>query len=149
MGEMNLIDEIKKSLQSYEGKWSEKKGLWTFSATIAERKAFLSKKKLTYTLKIRVDDGTKTVKFSEMLAESAAGLSAGGGMDDGMSSGFGFKTETYNTTKGARQGSIEEQSKLFGKDFSFLFDYQEVRSRVKAAAEKSGCNFEYQILPVK
>ncbi len=61
-----LIDDIKQSLVNYGGKWNEKKGLWDFSATIAERKAFLSKKKLTYSLKLRIDEASKTVKFSEM-----------------------------------------------------------------------------------
>jgi hypothetical protein len=147
MSETKIIDEIKKALQSSEGKWSEKKGLWTFSTTIAERKAFLSTKKLTYTAKIRVDETSGTVRFSEMLSEAGSGLSSGG-IDGGISPGFGFKTETYNTTKGSRQGTIEEQSKLFGKDYTYRFDYQEIRGKVKETAEKSNLRFEYQILPV-
>ena len=66
----SVLDQIKKSLENRDGKWTEKKGVWSFSTTIAERKAFLSKKKLTYSLKVRVDDGTKVVKFSEMLIEA-------------------------------------------------------------------------------
>lgn len=149
MTEPQVIGEIKGALQRYNGKWGEKKGLWNFSAIIAERKAFLATKKLTYSARIRIDEAAKTVRFSEMLGESSLGLSTGGGMDDGMSTGFGFKSEIYNTSKGARQGTIEEQSKLFGKDYSYRFDFQELRSRVKTAAEKNGYQFEYQILPVK
>lgn len=59
-----MIDEIKKTLESYNGEWKEKKGIWNFSATIAERKAFLSKKKLTYSAKVKFDEEEKIVHFS-------------------------------------------------------------------------------------
>jgi len=149
MPNTSVLDEIKKALEYLDGKWNEKKGVWDFSATIAERKAFLSKKKLTYSLRIRIDDGTKVVKFSEMLMEASSGLSSGGDFDSGMSTGFGIKTESYNTFKGARQGTIEEQSRLFGKDYSYQFDYSGIRSKVHAVVENAGYQFEYQILPVK
>ncbi len=149
MSPTHIIDEIKKALEKYDGKWNEKKGVWEFSAPIAERKAFLSKKKLTYTAKMRIDEGAKAVKFSEMLIEIGSGLSSGGGFDDGMSTGFGVKTESYNTLSGARQGTIEEQSNLFGKQYSYQFDYKEARVKAKEIAEKAGYKFEYQILPVK
>jgi hypothetical protein len=149
MTSTNLIDEIKKALENHEGKWNEKKGIWDFSTVIAERKAFLSTKKLTYALKMKIDDDAKVVKFSEMLIEAGSGLSSGSGFDGGMSTGFGFKTESYNTFKGARQGTIEEQSNLFGKDYSYQFDFKEIRQKVKDVVEKAGYKFEYQILPVK
>ena len=65
-------------------------------AVIAERKAFLSKKKLTYICRFKVDEPAKEVRFFEMLKESGFGV-ASGGCDGEMSSGFGFKKETYNT----------------------------------------------------
>ncbi len=148
MSNTNIIGEIKKALSVYDGKWSEKKGLWDFSTTIAERKAFMSKKKLTYALKMRIDDGAKVVKFSEMLMEAGSGFSSGG-IDDGMSTGFGFKTESYNTFSGSRKGTIEEQSSLFGKDYTYRFDFKEIRSKIKEIVEKAGYQFEYQIMPVK
>ncbi|MDD5370335.1 MAG: hypothetical protein PHQ40_14725 [Anaerolineaceae bacterium] len=149
MATANVVDEIKKALEAYGGKWNEKKGVWDFSTTIAERKAFLSKKKLTFAVKMRVDEAAKAVKYSEMLMEAGSGLSSGGGFDDGISPGFGFKTESYNTFGGARKGTIEEQSKLFGKEYAYAFDFSEVRTKVKEVAEKAGYQFEYQILPVK
>lgn len=149
MSDTRILDEIKQALEFREGKWSEKKGVWDYSTTIAERKAFLIKKKLTYSLKIRIDDGTKMVRFSEMLVEAGSGLSTGGDFEGGMSTGFGVKTESYNTFKNPRQGTIDEQSRLFGKDYSYQFDYSEVRSKVKAVVEKAGYQFQYQILPVK
>ena len=144
-----MIEELKTTLEKYKGDWSEKKGVYEFKSTIAERKAFLSKKKLTYSAKMRIDDESKMVKFSEMLIEAGSGLSSGGGFDGEMSSGFGFKSESYNTMSGAREGNIEEQSNLFGKKFEYNFDYKEIRSAVEEAAKKAGYKFEYQILPVK
>ena len=144
-----MIEEIKEALESYDGEWKEKKGVWEFSATIAERKAFLSKKKLSYSAKIRIDDNAKVVKFSEMLIEAGSGLTSGGSSDDGISTGFGFKTESYNTFRGAREGSIEEQSNLFGKKFEYKFDYKEIRSKAKEVVKSADYRFEYQILPVK
>jgi len=145
-----MIEEIKKVLEDYDGDWSEKKGVFEFKSTIAERKAFLSKKKLTYSAKMKIDDDAKSVKFSEMLIEAGSGLSSGGGgFDDGMSPGFGFKSESYNTMSGAREGTIEEQSNLFGKKFEYKFNYKEIRSKVEGAAGGGKYKFEYQILPVK
>ncbi len=145
-----MIEEIKKVLEGFNGAWKEKKGLWEFSSLIAERKAFLTKKRLTYSAKIRIDDGSKVVKFSELLTEEGSGFSAGGSYDDdGISPGFGFKTETYNTFKGAREGNIEEQSNLFGKKYEYKFDYKEIRSKVAEAVKSAGYGFEYQILPLK
>jgi hypothetical protein len=142
-----MIDGIKQALANRNGKWNEKKGVWEFSTVIAERKGFLAKKKLTYAAKMRINDPARTVKFSEMLIETGSGLSSGGA-DDGVTGGFGFKTESYNTFGGARQGTIEEQSTRFGKDYQYTFDYSEIRLKVKAIAEKAGYRFEYQILPV-
>lgn len=144
-----MIEEIKKALESFNGEWKEKRGIWEFSAIIAERKAFLSKEKLTYSAKMRIDDDVKAVKFSEMLIEAGSGLVSEGGLDDGMSAGFGFKTESYNTLRRAREGSIEEQSNLLGKKFEYKFDYKEIRSRAEEAAKSADYRFEYQILPVK
>lgn len=145
-----MIEEIKKVLGDYDGQWKEKNGVWEFSSVIAERKAFLSTKKLTYSAKMKIDDDAKSVTFSEMLIEAGSGLtSGGGGFDDGMSTGFGFKTESYNTMSGAREGNIEEQSNLFGKKFEYKFNYKEIRSKVEETAKSSGFEFKYQILPVK
>jgi hypothetical protein len=149
MEEKNLIDVIKDVLKSLEGKWTEKKGVWDYSTTIAERKAFLSNKKLTYTIRIRIDESGKAVKFSEMLIEAGSGFSSGGDLDSGMSTGFGFKTESYNTFSGALQGTIVEKSKLFEKQYSYRFDFNELRTKIEDVVEKSGYKFEYQILPVK
>jgi len=145
-----MIEQIKQSLENYSGTWKEKNGIWEFNSVIAERKAFLSKKKLTYQFKMRIDSVNKIINFSEILIEAGSGLSSGGGgFDDGMSTGFGFKTETYNTMSGAREGNIEEQSNLFGEKFDYKFDYKEIRAKIEEIAKNAGFEFKYQILPVK
>ena len=146
---MSLTDTISAYSNTLGGKLSEKKGVYTLEILIAERKAFLSKKKLRYIAKFRIVDENKELKFTEMLAESGSGLSSGGGdFDSGMSAGFGFKKETYNTMNGGREGSIEEQSKLFGKEYSYNFDYKMIRSKFEDLAKNEGYNFKYQITPI-
>jgi hypothetical protein len=144
-----MIEKIKELLASYNGEWKEKKGINEFKAVIAERKAFLSKQKLTYSAKMRIDDGAKLITFTEMLMEAGSGLSSGGGFDGGMSTGFGFKTESYNTMSGkGREGNIEEQSNLFGKKFEYTFDFKEIRSKIEALAKENGYAFKYQITSI-
>ena len=143
-----MIEEIKEALESYDGEWKEKNGVWEFSATIAERKAFLSKKKLTYSAKMRIDDNAKSVKFSEMINEAGSGFGPGDYGDED-SSGSGFKAGSYNTFRKPREKSIEEQSTLFAKKFEYKFDYKEIRSKAEVAAKSADYRFEYQILPLK
>jgi hypothetical protein len=145
-----MIEQIKKSLENYVGEWKEKKDVFEFVSIIAERKAFLSKQKLTYSAKMKIDEDVKTVHFSEMLVQAGSGLTfGGGGLDVGMSTGFGFKKELYNTTSGSLEGNIEEQSNLFGKKFEYKFNYKEIRAKVEEVAKSAGYKFEYQIFPVK
>ena len=144
MTQAKVIAEIKKAIQNYDGKWNEKKGVWDFSATIAERKAFLSTKKLTYSSKLRIDEIAKTVQFSELLSEAGSGFSSGGSMDDVGSGRVWFKSESYNTLKGPRKGTIQEQSHLFGKDYSYRFDHQEISTKIKDVVEENGYTFVYQ-----
>ena len=144
-----MIEQIKKALENYVGEWKEKKEIFEFTSVIAERKAFLSKQKLTYSVKIKIDEGAKIVHFSEMLVEAGSGFTSGSGFDGGMSTGFGFKTESYNTMSGAREGNIEEQSNQFGKKFEYKFNYKEIRAKVEETTKSAGYKFEYQIFPVK
>jgi hypothetical protein len=145
---MSLVDDVNTYANEFGATISEKKSVWTLSKVIAERKAFLSTKKLEYTAKFRIDDDAKLIKFTEMLKESGSGLSSGSDFDGGMSSGFGFKTESYNTFKGGREGSIQEQSNLFGKKYNYEFDYKEVRTKFEELAKNAGYEFKYQITPI-
>lgn len=142
-----ILDEIKKLAQSLGAKLEEKKGIYILKILVAERKAFLSQKKLEYIAKFRLEEENKTIKFTEMLKESGSGLSMGSGTDE-MTPGFGFKSESYKTGLGPREGTIEEQSKLFGKTYQYKFDFKTIREKLKSLAEKAGWNFRYQITEI-
>jgi hypothetical protein len=136
-----LVDEIKKFVKGIPATLKEKRGVYSVEFTVAERRVFLSKKKLTYSAKFRVDEDNKELRFTEMLKESGSGVSSG-------DSGFGFKKESYKTGTGPREGSIEEQSKLFGAQYSYTFDFSTVRTFIEEQAIKAGYAFKYQITPL-
>ncbi len=140
---MALIDEIKAAAQTLglDVKDSGKK--IELQKVIAERKAFLSSKKLEYHGKIILDDAKKALTFSEYLKESGFGMSSG---DSDMSAGFGFSAGTYSTGMGGRSGSIKEQSDLFGKKYQYEFKYEEIREKIEEVAKAGGYTFEYKIL---
>lgn len=141
---MQLPEEFGKFAQSIPGaELKEKKDIYELSFIVAERKAFLSTQKLEYKAKFRVDDTNKVVKFTEMLKESGAGVSGGGGMDD--TPGFGFHKESYKVGGGARDGTIEEQSNLFGKKYEYKFNWGAVKQNIEYIAKNAGYDFKYQI----
>ena len=137
-----LLDDIKAIVAAIPAGLEEKKGIYSFEYTVAERKAFLSTKKLTYRAAFRIEEAQKELRFSEMLKESGSGISSG---DGGLSPGFGFKTETYKIGTGSREGSIAEQSVLFGKKYSYSFDYSKIRKEIEDAAVKASYGFKYQL----
>jgi len=51
-----LINEVRKLLQNYNGSLEEKQDAYKFETVIAERKSFLSRKKLMYIIKFKIDD---------------------------------------------------------------------------------------------
>ena len=102
---MSLQEEIKQVFAGLPAEFSRKEGDVTMRQyTVAERKSFLSKKKLAYIAKYRIDEAKKEVRFTEMFKESGSGFSSG------EDAGFGFKKETYKTGFGGNEGTIEEQS---------------------------------------
>lgn len=140
-----MLNEMETIAKNNGLDFNQKNNEFKLHKIVAERKAFLSKKKLEYSANIKIDDGIKQVDFTEMLKESGSGLSSGGGFDDGISPGFGFKAGTYKTGPGGISGNIEEQSKLFGKDYNYSFDYANIRNAIKEIAEKNGYTFKYSI----
>lgn len=145
---MNFLEEIEKFTQSIPANLEKQDGIYVISFVIAERKAFLTRKKLEYIARFKINEEDKEISFTEMLKEKGFGLSSGGGDDLDISPGFGFKKETYNTTSGAREGGIEEQSKIFGKDYQYNFDYQLIRKKIQEIAQEAGYKFSYQIAGV-
>lgn len=133
---MALTQDILSYAQEISADIKEKKGVYTMSLIVAERKAFLSKQKLTYQAKFRIDDPQKLVKFTEMLLESSSGMNAG----------TDFQTQSFRTGKGGQQESvIEKQSTQFGKKYTYDFDFKTIRGKIESFAEDAGYDFQYQI----
>jgi hypothetical protein len=140
---MVLAEEIKKFAVSIPAAIGENRGIYELSFIVAERKAFLTRQKLEYRAKFRIDDASRVLKFTEMLKESGAGLSSGE-----TTPGFGFKAETYNTSSKAREGTIEEQSNLLGKKYEYKFDFKTIRPKIEEMAAKAGYQFKYQVTSI-
>lgn len=140
---MALIDDIKGIANSVGAELKEKKNVYTLRLLVAERKAFLSKKKLEYVARFSVDDAAKVLRYTEMLKETGSGVSGGG---DDMSPGFGFKAETYKTGAGPREGTITEQSDYFGKEYTYSYDWSAIRTWMEQAAAAAGYAFSYSII---
>ncbi|GAB6280363.1 MAG: ribonucleoside-triphosphate reductase [Thermovirga sp.] len=139
----NIIQIVKSKIQDIPGDFQDKKEVFCLDCVIAERKAFLSKQKLSYTARFRVDDAVKEVTFAEMLKEEKSGLGAGGA--DDMSPGFSFRKSSFSSGPGGLEGVVDQQSSMFGKKYDYTFDYKRVRTAVKEAAEKEGYSFIYKI----
>jgi hypothetical protein len=134
---MTLVDQIRDYASTIPAEFKEKKGSGEINFVVAERKAFLSKEKLSYQAKFRVDDDAKIVKFTEMLKESSSGME---------NAGMSFKTESFKTGKGGQLESvIEQQADQFGKKYQYQFDFKAVRGKVEALAKAAGYDFQYQI----
>lgn len=142
---MSLEESLKEVFYPYRPEFSEKKGIMTVELIVAERKSFLSKKKLTYIAKYRIDESAREVRFTEMLKESGSGISGG---DIDVSPGFSFKKETYSIGKGGREGSIQEQSSVFGRKYSYAFDFSRIRAAIEKRTIEGGYTFKYQVTPI-
>jgi len=143
VGRENIVKMVRSSIQDIPGEFQDKKEVFCLDCVIAERKAFLSKQKLSYTARFKVDDTAKEVTFTEMLKEESSGLGAGG--TDDMSPGFSFRKSSSSSGPGGLEGVVDQQSSLFGKKYDYTFDYKKVRATVKEAAETEGYSFIYKI----
>ena len=142
---MGVADEIRSYLAQEGAKVGGKGTSGDAKLVIAEQKSFLSKKTVEYSVKFKVDEGERVVRFFEMLKESGSGMS-GGGADD-VGGGWGVSKGTYKTGGGGREGNITEQGSLLGKKYSFTFDYAKIREHVQTIATQLGYRFDYQITP--
>ena len=86
-----LIEQIKEFVAGLPATPKEKRGVYSIKLVVAERRVLLSKKKLTYSAKFRVDEGNKELRFTEMLVESGSGMSGG---DSDIGTGFGDRKST-------------------------------------------------------
>lgn len=120
-------------------------GTMKLETVVAERKSILSRKKLTYVCRIRVDDRTRAIRFFEKLTEVGFGLSAGG-TDDGLSPGLAIKREVSVVSGKERRGILREWSRLWGSDYAYRFDPGKFRDMLRQAATDAGYAFEVTLL---
>lgn len=107
---------------------------------LAERKAFLFRKRMVYAARFHVDEDRKEVVFSEILKGSKSARSSGR-LDNEISARFGFKKESYNTFSRYREGTLEEQSEVFRTKYDYTFDFGEIRKKFEERVRKNGCRF--------
>ncbi|MBI5584983.1 MAG: hypothetical protein HY892_14320 [Deltaproteobacteria bacterium] len=142
---MTVKDSLKYLADEIQGEWIEEQDGYRLKAVLAEQKGFLSRKKLVYQARLRIDEGERKIVLVERLQETGVGLS-GGSEDPGSSPGFGFKKETYQVgADGGRSGSIEEQSRLFGKKYAYRFEFGAWREKIRQVAEASGFELSCRI----
>ncbi len=142
---VDLQEDIRKYFLDLSANVNEDKGLVKAELVVAERKASGSKKKLTYVAKCRIHQAKRELRFTETLQESGWGISGG---DIQSSPGLGFKIETYKTGMGAREGSMEERSNFFGKEYSYSFDFTKIRGAIEEKAKAAGFTFKYRITSI-
>ncbi|MCX7751194.1 MAG: hypothetical protein N2320_06670 [Candidatus Bipolaricaulota bacterium] len=126
-----LREALIEALTSFGGEVREEGGTIAFTKVLAERRVFLARRRLVYRAVVRVDEGKREVHVRETLTETGSGLA--------LESGAGFKAESYRTRPGAREGTIAEQAELFGKKYSYTFDFAAVRAALEVAARNHGC----------
>ena len=96
---MTLKDQLIELSKSLPAAFQpQKDGTLAMEYVVAERKWLLSKKKVTYRCRVRVDDAGRAVRMFEMLKESGFGLSSG---SDDIGPGFGFKKGFFREFSGS------------------------------------------------
>ncbi len=136
-----FLEEIKKIAEEKGAAFQEGKDSCRFEIVLAERKAFLTSKKLVYKASCKIDSSKNELKYSELLFEKGWGLS---GADMGSAPGCGFKVETYKLMPHKPpERVIEEQSDFFGKKYQYQFDLSEIRSKIREVATRNGLIFHY------
>ncbi len=132
-----LKEALGQALGALGGEVVSRGNVVEFTKTVAERKAFLSRKRLMYRASIRVDGEKREVHLTESLTETGSGLAA--------DSGVGVRKETYRMGRGPREGGIAEQSKLFGKAYAYTFDHGAIRTVIETLARSHGYTVQYHI----
>jgi hypothetical protein len=115
-----------------EGFREERDGTLSYEAVVAERRTLLSRQRLTYRARLRVDDEARTVRCFELLKETSRGLVGG----------LTLTAEATRLAGKERTGTIEQRSRYLGRRYDFRVDYAAVRSAVERAAQARGYGFE-------
>lgn len=103
MIELSLKKRMIEASEKLPARFTEQKdGALTIEFKVAERKAFLTRKTLTYRAKLRVENDKREVRFFETLKETGLGLSSGD--TDDMSPGFGSRRKRTRSPEKQEKG---------------------------------------------
>lgn len=144
-GRDRVTEAIRRAFQGRGAEFTDRDGVLSVTLVVAERKGFLSRRKVTYSARFRVDEPRRTVLFSELLKESGSGLTGSGPLGE---PGAGFKVQTWKTGRGPRQGMIEEQARDLAGRFQMSIDFAANRAAVEKAVAEIGYALEYHVLSV-
>ena len=133
---MSIAEELRGIAAEFGLESKETKGVTVLSGVLAEKKGFLSRKKVTYEAHFRIDQEQRTVFFSELLKESGSGAG-------------GVGTESWSTKSGkdGLSGQIDKRIAGLGSKYQIRFQAGEIRDRIARAAQADGYQFEYKITP--
>ena len=139
-GEAVLVGEILRYAQAAGFSVQQSGHQLTLERVVAERKSFLSTARLEYRATISLDEVRRSARFTEMLKESGAGLTSGGGDDGdlGTATGFSFEKTSHNSRKDGIAESIEEQAARFGTKYAPGFPYSEVKGHIDRVCMAAG-----------
>lgn len=141
---MSLSEELMKLGSDLPAPFqTQKDGSLTLEYVVAERKGFLSSKKVTYRCRVRADDSGRSVKMFEMLKESGFGISGG---SDELGPGVSFRKEVTQLKGLEQEGYIDEHARLLGAQYKCQFDFAKVRNVVKQVAANAGYAFSMVLL---
>jgi hypothetical protein len=139
---MTIHAVLKLLTEEIQGQWTVDRDGFRLEAVLAERKAFLSRKKLMYQARIRIDETARKAILSERLKETGLGLAG----DLESTPGIGFKKETYRVgLDGVRSGTIEEQYRLIGTRYVIPFEFGDWREKIRQALESHGFELELRV----
>lgn len=135
---MELESVIRERVRELAGELvPQRDGSLKLEQVIAERRRFLSRKKVTYVCRLRVDPEARAVRFYEALKESGFGLSGGGG-DDDLGPGLGYCKESYACSGKCRAGTVAERLRGLGGGFTFRFDLGALHEALRACTASAG-----------
>ena len=136
---MELIDSIVAFAKSVGAEVKVKRDTVEIQKIVADRKTFLSKEKLTYQAKLRVDQKENMVHFFESLKESSAGMS---------SPGVSVQKTKYKVgLSGQQESEFEQQAEFLGQKYDYQFDFKTVRTSIEKYSREAGFDFHYQVIP--
>jgi hypothetical protein len=146
MAERDLACEaIRKVFHGRGATFTDRDGVLAVEVPIAERRSLLSRRRLTYSARFRVDEQRRVVRFTEMLKEAGWGLPGSGALGG---PGLGVEVRTWKSGRAPREERIDAQARDLAGRFELSFDLGANRAAVRKALGDVGYALEYHVLSV-